>query len=146
MTQVNFYSKEQIDEREIGEPTDSASESGSLWARIKNAVTRIVSLETADSNNVKKTGTSTVTGTLEIPTTPPTPTSAVNSVYVNDATEGANNIVHKTGNETIDGIKTLVRYGDGVFRSAIQIEPGESTVAYRILSSSIKTAKIKLEG
>ncbi|MBR2707714.1 MAG: hypothetical protein IKE74_10850 [Mogibacterium sp.] len=106
MTQVNFYSKEQIDEREIGEPTDSASSTGSLWARIKNAVARIVSLETADSNNVKKTGTSTVTGTLEVPTAPPTPTSAINSVYVNDATEGVNNLVHKSGNETINGIKT----------------------------------------
>lgn len=97
MTQVNFYSKEQIDEREIGEPTDSASSTGSLWARIKNAVARIGSLETADTDNVKKTGTSTVTGTLEVPTIPPTPTSAVNSVYVNNAGDDANNIVHRTG-------------------------------------------------
>lgn len=110
MTQVNFYSKEQIDEREIGEPTDSASSTGSLWARIKNAIARIVSLESADANNVKKTGTSTVTGTLEVPTTPPTPTSTVNSVYVNDATAGVNNIVHKSGDETIAGIKTFSNF------------------------------------
>ena len=107
MTQVDFYDKGQIDAKEIGTPTDEASASGSLWARIKNAIARIVSLETADSNNVKKTGTSTVTGTLEVPTTPPTTTSAVNSVYVNDATEGINNIVHKSGNESISGSKSF---------------------------------------
>lgn len=107
MTKLNLYSKEQIDALNIGKETDTASATGSLWARIENALTRIVSLETADSNNVKKTGTSIVTGTLEVPTTPPTPTSAVNSAYVNDASDGVNNIVHKSGAETITGNKTF---------------------------------------
>lgn len=107
MTQVDFYDKGQIDAKEIGAPDDAASASGSLWARIKNAVSRIGSLETADSNNVKKTGTSTVTGTIEVPTTPPTPTSVINSVYANDATEGVNNLMHKTGVEKVPGSKYL---------------------------------------
>lgn len=126
MTQVDFYDKEQVDDlldekanaadiydktaidaKNIGAPDDAASASGSLWARIKNAVARIINLETADANNVKKTGTSTVTGTIEVPTTPPTPTSVVNSVYVNDATAGVNNLLHKTGNEKKDGTLIL---------------------------------------
>lgn len=142
MTTVDFYDKEQVDDLlvdkadaddvydkdaidalDIGTPDDAESTSGSLWARIKNAVARIVSLETADTNNVKKTGTSTVTGTLEVPTTPPTPTSAINSVYANDATEGVNNIMHKSGNETVPGVKTFSNYQNGVMRKVFNVAP-----------------------
>ena len=43
----------------------------------------------------------------EVPTTPATPFSAINDVYANDATEGVNNLLHKTGNETKNGKLTL---------------------------------------
>lgn len=56
-----------------------------------------------DAQNVKKTG-SIVTGALEVPTTPLTPTSAINDVYANNATEGVNNILHKSGVETRSSI------------------------------------------
>lgn len=108
MTQVDFYDKGQIDAKEIGAPTDEASASGSLWARIKNAVSRIGGLETADANNVKKTGTNTVTGDIQVPTTPATPLSVINSAYANDPTDGVNNIVHKSGDETVSGNKTFI--------------------------------------
>lgn len=111
MTKLNLYSKEQVDALNIGKETDATSATGSLWARIKNAISRIGTLETADGQNVKLTGNQSVSGTKTfanspvVPTTPDTPTSAVNSVYVNDASEGVNNIVHKTGSETITGSK-----------------------------------------
>ena len=62
-------------------------------------------VDTKDAQNVKKTGTNVVTGDIQVPTTPITPMSVVNSVYVNDATEGVNNIVHKDGWEIINGFK-----------------------------------------
>lgn len=110
MSRLNIYSKEQIDAN-VGSSDDTASASGTLWARLKNAVARIVGLESADAQNVKLTGAQTIAGqkTLSnspiVPTTPTTATGAVNSVYVNDATDGVNNIVHKSGNETIGGLK-----------------------------------------
>lgn len=110
MSRLNIYSKEQIDTN-VGSSEDTASASGTLWARLKNAVARITGLESADAQNVKLTGAQTIAGqkTMSdspiVPTTPTTPTGAVNSVYVNDATDGVNNIVHKSGNETIGGTK-----------------------------------------
>ena len=56
--------------------------------------------------NAGETGAEWSTG-IKVATTPAAPTNAVNSVYVNDATEGVNNIVHKTGNEIISGTKTF---------------------------------------
>lgn len=113
MATINLYSKEQIDEKQIGTPEDTASASGSLWARIKNALSRIGILETADGQNVKLTGNQSISGTKTfnaspvVPTTPATTSSAINSAYANDATDGVNNIVHKSGNEKISGLKTF---------------------------------------
>lgn len=97
----------------VGSPDDEASTTGSLWARMKNVVARITTnennisiLQTADTNNVKKTGTSVVTGDIQVPS-PSGDTSVINKGWANDATDGVNNVVHKTGNEMIDGIKTF---------------------------------------
>lgn len=121
MSRLNIYSKEQIDAN-VGSSEDTASASGTLWARLKNAVARIVGLESADAQNVKLTGAQTIAGqkTMNdspiVPTTPTTATGAVNSVYVNDATDGVNNIVHKSGNETKAGRLTLqLTSGDVIY-------------------------------
>lgn len=74
----------------VGSPDDTASSTGSLWARMKNAVARITtnegnitnlqgrvttaegnitSLQNADANNVKKTGNQTISGSLTFITT-----------------------------------------------------------------------------
>ena len=129
----NVVTEEELTALNLGTPDDEASATGSLWARIKDAVSRITTNEgnitslqttvaqkansadvytkaevnTLDGQNVKKTGTSVVTGDIQVPTTPANPTSVVNSAYVNDATEGVNNIMHKSGNEIISGNKTF---------------------------------------
>lgn len=70
-------------------------------------------VDAKDAQNVKLTGAQSVAGVKTftdspiVPTTPAGPTSAVNDVYVNDATEGVNNIVHKTGNEYVAGDKEI---------------------------------------
>lgn len=110
MTQVDFYDKEQVndlldgkaDMSSVGAETDTASESGTLWARIKYVLGHWMTRDTEQTVTGKKV----FSGGAEVPTSPATATSAVNSVYVNDATDGVNNIVHKTGNEIISGIKT----------------------------------------
>ena len=64
-----------------------------------------------DAQNVKLTGAQSIAGVKTfsdspiVPTTPTSPTGAVNDVYVNDSSAGVNNIVHKTGDETIGGRK-----------------------------------------
>lgn len=66
-----------------------------------------------DSAVVKLTGAQSVDGVKTfsdspiVPTTPATG-GAVNDIYVNDASVGVNNIVHKTGNETVNGSKTFL--------------------------------------
>lgn len=104
MTSVNFYSKEQIDEREIGEPTDSASSTGSLWARMKYVLAHWMTKDSEQTVTAKKT----FTVSPEVPVTPDTDDSAVNSFYVNDSTGTVdNNLIHKDGNETIEGVKKI---------------------------------------
>ena len=131
MTSVDFYSKGQIDDLDIGKPADAASSTGSLWARVKNALSRIGSAETnitnlqtgkADDNAVVKlTGNQTVAGVKtfssspSVPTTPAEGSSAVNSAYVNDGTGTySNNIVHKSNTEIINGSKYFT---SGIYRS-----------------------------
>lgn len=66
-----------------------------------------------DAQNVKLTGAQSVAGVKtftnspEVPTTPATPTSAVNDVYVNDASDGVNNILHKSGREIVTSTKAF---------------------------------------
>lgn len=70
-------------------------------------------VDAKDAQNVKLTGAQSVAGVKTftdspiVPTTPVGPTSAVNDVYVNDATPGTNNILHKTGNESKTGTLTM---------------------------------------
>lgn len=69
-------------------------------------------VDTKDSANVKLTGDQSISGTKTFntsPTVPDTPTThgAVSNAYVNDPTDGINNIVHKSGNEIINGSKTF---------------------------------------
>lgn len=85
-----------------------------------------------DAQNVKKTG-STVTGALEVPTIPPTPTSAVNDVYVNDTTDGVNNISHKSGNEYLTGKK--------MFTSANPFTAPDSRITDRALNPTVNVIK-----
>lgn len=66
-----------------------------------------------DSAVVKLAGAQSVTGVKtftvspSVPLIPSGPTAAVSDAYVNDASPNANNIAHKTGNETIAGTKTF---------------------------------------
>lgn len=111
MTIVDFYNKEQTDAllddkadvSSVGKETDAPSASGSLWARIKYVLAHWLTADTEQTVSAKKT----FSVSPEVPTAPATPESAINAVYANDATEGVNNIVHKTGNEKIAGTKTF---------------------------------------
>ena len=131
MTKLNLYSKEQVDALNIGKETDTASATGSLWARIKNALSRLTTAESnitslgtnkADDNAVVKlTGDQTISGTKTfsasptVPTTPAVGSSAVNSAYVNDGTGTySNNIVHKSNTEIINGSKYFT---SGIYRT-----------------------------
>ena len=65
-----------------------------------------------DAQNVKLTGAQTVGGVKTFSDSPIVPNvpamgGAINDIYANDATAGVNNIVHKTGNEDISGVKTV---------------------------------------
>jgi hypothetical protein len=75
-------------------------------------------VDAKDAQNVKLTGAQTVAGVKTfsdspvVPTTPTSPTGAVNDVYVNDATDGVNNILHKSGYERITSAKDFASYID----------------------------------
>ena len=56
---------------------------------------------------------------VQVNTTPAGTGSAVNAAYVNDATDGVNNIVHKTGNETVGGNKEFT--GVNTFSETIYV-------------------------
>lgn len=72
-------------------------------------------VDTKDAQNVKLSGDQTIAdvktfiGSANVPTTPADllGASAVNEAYVNNATDGVNNIAHKSGAETINGSKTF---------------------------------------
>lgn len=72
-------------------------------------------VDAKDAQNVKLTGDQTIDGvktfigSANVPTVPVDllGASAVNEAYVNDATPGVNNIVHKSGNEDISGVKVF---------------------------------------
>lgn len=75
--------------------------------------TRVDALEAKDSNNVKLSGVGiqTIQGTLKAndPASGATDKTLVTANWVSQTGDSApNNIVHKTSNETIDGIKTWV--------------------------------------
>lgn len=101
----DIVTEQELTALNLGTPDDSASATGSLWARVKNAVSRIVTLETADGNNVKKTGTSVVTGDIQVPT-PAGDTSVISKGWV-DTVSDNNNLLHKSGSEIINGVKTI---------------------------------------
>ena len=126
MTKLNLYSKEQVDALNIGKETDTASATGSLWARIKNALSRlttaesnITSLGTSKANDnavVKLTGDQNINGVktfsneAKVPSIPTSYLDAVNSAYVNNANSTVNNIVHKDGTaETVTSEKTFTK-------------------------------------
>lgn len=63
-----------------------------------------------DEQNVKLTGAQSINGVKTFNDSPIVPNDpsmygAVNNAYVNDSTDGVNNIVHKSGTETISGTK-----------------------------------------
>jgi hypothetical protein len=96
-------------ETSVGTSADEASSSGSLWARIKYALANMVSTSGAQTIADVKTFTSSPV----IPTTPASIESAVNQAYVESTVDGVNNIVHKSGDETIAGTKTFSKIIDG---------------------------------
>lgn len=71
-------------------------------------------VNTLDAQNVKLTGAQSVAGVKTftdsplVPVTPSGPTAAICDAYANNATDGVNNIMHKTGDETVNGIKTML--------------------------------------
>ena len=86
----DIVTQQELTALNLGTPDDTASSTGSLWARVKDAVSRIginegniTTLQTADSDNVKKTGTSVVTGDIQVPT-PNGNSSVVNKEYVDE--------------------------------------------------------------
>lgn len=85
-------------------------------------------VDTQNALNAKLAADNVFTGintfTTKSPIVPDTPDShgAVNDVYVNDATDGVNNLVHKTGTETVNGVKT--------FNSTSEFPNGLLTTAY----------------
>ena len=78
-------------------------------------------VDTKDAQNVKLTGDQTIagvktfSGSANVPNVPADllGASAVNEAYVNDATEGTNNIRHKSGYEIVNGFK---KFNDTVQR------------------------------
>lgn len=110
MTQVDFYDKEQVDTllatkaddsevesiaADVGTSADDPSATGSIWARLKYILVHWMTTDSEQTVSAKKT----FSVSPEVPTTPATPASAVNSAHVNDATDGANNLVHKDGGD-----------------------------------------------
>ena len=97
-------------------------------------------VNTLDAQNVKLTGAQTIHGVktmdgtdgdLRVRKTPPDVSSAVNSAYVNDATDGVNNIVHKTGNESVSGTKifdTAMKQKNGAFDPVTGVTGAEQTI------------------
>lgn len=115
MTQVNFYDKDQTDEllnakasasdvtaleTSVGKDTDTASASGSLWARIKYVLAHWLTTDSEQTVSAKKT----FSVSPRVPTEPADDDSAINSFYANDSTGTIeNNILHKDGNENRKG-------------------------------------------
>lgn len=91
-------------ETSVGTSADEASSSGSLWARVKYALANMV--KTSDNQTIA--GVKTFSSSPVVPTTPDTTTSAVNQAYVESTVDGVNNLVHKSGNETIVGSKVFI--------------------------------------
>lgn len=115
MTQVDFYDKTQIDAMNVGKETDTASASGSLWARLKDALNKIAG-KADDDAVVKLTGAQTKNGVLTlsdspiVPDTPATEHSAINQIWAENAAHAddtVNNLLHKEGPETITEVKTV---------------------------------------
>lgn len=85
-------------------------------------------VDTKDAQNVKLTGAQSIadvktfTDSPVVPTVP-TPLGAVNSVYVDDPTEGVNNILHKSGVEVF----TEIKYGK---LNAKQLNNGPSATGW----------------
>lgn len=85
-------------------------------------------VDTKDAQNVKLTGAQSVAGVKtftdspNVPTTPASPTGAVNEVYVNNPAAGVNNLLHKTGAQKKSG--RLTETDDYAVEAAYQYPPG----------------------
>lgn len=110
MTEVNFYDKEQVDDlledkadvSSVGTESDVASETGTLWARIKYVLAHWMTKDSEQTVSAKKT----FTVSPRVPTEPADDDSAISSFYVNDSTGTVeNNLLHKDGSEVFAGEK-----------------------------------------
>lgn len=103
--------------------------SGGLSVTSNNNSITEAAIGYADINNME------VNGRAIVPTTPATTKSAVNQTYVESTTSGVNNIVHKSGEETITTRKFFKECVNGHISSCDYINPSNKTIAVATTTS-----------
>lgn len=86
----------------------------------------------------------TFTASPIVPDTPSGTHAAVNQSYVESTVDGVNNLVHKTGNENISGIKTFNRSVDGRLKGTVVVPAADTTNWYEVCSFKYTTAGSRL--